>query len=166
MQKESRILYKWWDAINFDVRMKTWGGKESKDRGERKSWERAGESRQMPLSRQEASLMRCKIFICVGEKKYSEPGGRRGTYRNLRCAPQYTRTTGVTTWHDKTTMHCAMHCEVAHTDKHKREVRPTPPSDYIKTFSTKTRGAALDRSDVVCFGSLPQNGRKLREDIT
>lgn len=40
MQKDSRILYKWWDAINFDMRMKTWGGKESKDKKGWGNWER------------------------------------------------------------------------------------------------------------------------------
>ena len=32
----------------------------------------------MLLSQQEASLLRCKQFICVEEKKHSEPGGRGG----------------------------------------------------------------------------------------
>lgn len=36
--------------------------------------EKAEESRQKPLSRQETSWMRSKKIICVGEKKYSEPG--------------------------------------------------------------------------------------------
>lgn len=40
--------------------------------------EKAGESRQMLLSRQEASLMRGKQFICVEEKRYSEPESRWG----------------------------------------------------------------------------------------
>lgn len=67
-----------------------------------KNGEKAGESRQMLLSRQEASLMRCKQFICVEEKKQSEPGGsRRGTYGNLKCQPKYTRNTGVTAGHHK-----------------------------------------------------------------
>lgn len=62
-QKDSRILYKRWDASNVDMRMKTQIGKESKDREGRENGVKAGESRQMPLSRQEASLMRCKQFI-------------------------------------------------------------------------------------------------------
>lgn len=35
--------------------------------------EKAEESRQRPLSRQETSLLGCKKFICVREKKHSEP---------------------------------------------------------------------------------------------
>ena len=52
---------------------KTQGVKESKDREGEGNGEKAGECRQMPLSRQEASLMTCKQFICAEEKRYSEP---------------------------------------------------------------------------------------------
>lgn len=55
------------------MRVKTWG-KESKDREGKENGEKAGESRQTPLSWRETSLMRCKQFICVGEKTESEPG--------------------------------------------------------------------------------------------
>lgn len=48
-------------------------GKAKTDRGGGNE-EKAEESRQRPLSRQETSLMRCKKFICVGEKRYREPG--------------------------------------------------------------------------------------------
>lgn len=75
VQKDSGILYKRWDAINLDMRMNTRGGKESKDREGGENGEKAGESRQMLLSRRETSLIRCKKFICVGEKKYIEAGG-------------------------------------------------------------------------------------------
>lgn len=48
--------------------------RKAKTEGEGRNEEKAEESRQKPLSRQETSLMRCKTFICVGERKYSEPG--------------------------------------------------------------------------------------------
>lgn len=115
VQKDSGILYKRWDAINLDMRMNTRGGKESKDREGGENGEKAGESRQMLLSRRETSLIRCKKFICVGEKKYIEAGGVDvGANGGFRCAPQYTRVTRVTARQGKPTM--STHCDVKHAE--------------------------------------------------
>lgn len=57
-------------------------GKAKTDRGGGNE-EKAEESRQRPLSRQETSLMWCKKFICVGEKRYSEPGRLIGALMDI-----------------------------------------------------------------------------------
>lgn len=151
MQKDSRILYKWWDAFIFDVRMTTWGGKESKDREGRENRERAGESRQMPLSRQETSLMRCEIFICVGERKNSEPEGSAWDLREFEMRTtihQNQRRHGTTRQNHNGKCIVRKHT-LTNTNQ---EVRPTPPSDYITwpLCSNPRSGAGPDRYGAVC----------------
>ena len=155
MQKDSRILYKWWDAINFDMRMETWGRKESKDR---KGWgierwlERADRCRSAGRRRLWWGVKHLSVWE---EKRNSEPGGWRGSYGTPRCALHYTFT-------------MAIHCEAAHTDKHNLEVRPTPSSDYIETFLQKHKewGAlsishrmakySKDKTHLARLGAQPQ----------
>lgn len=91
-------------------------------------------------------------------------GGRRGTYGNLRCAPQYTRTTGVTARHYKirnTQWKCIVY---VWTHSQTQSGGRSNSSDYIKTFLL-TQSAALDwRTDVVLRVNLQQNHRRRRDN--
>lgn len=58
-------------------------GQKAKTEGGGGNGEKAEESRQRPLSRQETSWVRSKKIICVGEKRYHEPGRLIGALTDI-----------------------------------------------------------------------------------
>jgi len=78
---------------------------------------------------------------------------------DLRCAPQSTRTTGVTAQPDFT---MAGHCEGRHTLANTIwRSETTPSSDLHPDLSGSTRGASLYRVDTRRSVHLPQKGLAL-----
>lgn len=97
-QKDSGILYKRWmessELAHEDGNVR-WDGKQRQGGGGGNG-EKAEESRQRPLSRQETSWTRSKKIICVGEKKYREPGRLTGALTDIFSMCAVTRDRGTT----------------------------------------------------------------------
>lgn len=115
----------------------------------------------MLLSRQEASLMRCKQFICVEEKNQSERGAQRagGRRRSEMRATMHQESRHRTTKPPRAMdTHCA-HWRHSQTQTVSRvDVKTVPLKD-------EGHGRWTVRTDVTLPFNLPQHEQKLR-DIT